>query len=76
MLNFSVFVQLLGTDMCCMRTAVLTLRFLLPPVCGVYVLDSLPVRQRTGLPQTTGQLHPSVAQPRHGESVFPDLTRL
>ncbi len=37
-------------------------------VCGVHVLESLPVRQRAGLPQTTGQLHPAVAQPRHGES--------
>lgn len=44
--------------------------FCVSPVCGVYVLEPVPVRQRTGLPQTTGQLHPSVAQPRHGEPAF------
>lgn len=43
--------------------------FYLLEVCSLHILDSLPVRQRTGLPETTGQLHSSVAQPRHGELI-------
>lgn len=36
-------------------------------VCGDYVLGSVPVRQRSGLPKTSGQLYTSVAKPWHGE---------
>lgn len=60
MLDVSV-VQLLGLMCVCVCVFFSLVR-------GVYVLESVPVRQRPGLPQTTGQLHPSVAQPRHGES--------